>query len=965
MDTTTFIGLINNAALLLALGLLYDTITLKQQAKKPPVQVLTGVILGAMGIAVMMNPWEFTPGVVFDTRSVLLSVGGFFFGSIPTLMAVLMTGAYRLYQGGAGAWTGVAVIITSGGIGVGWKHLRRKWLKEISSLELYILGIVVHIAMLLWMLSLPWSVAIGVLSKISLPVMTLYPVGTVLLGNLMLGRLARKQAEEALRENEKRFKHLVKNSNDMIIIIDENGKETYINDSVERVTGFSPEELLNHSVFEFLHPNDVDHMSKTLSKLLKLPGGTVQDEYRHRRKDGGWVCLEAIVTNYLHEPSIKGIVLNVRDITERKRIESKLKQNENMLRQIIDTTPNCIYVKDRNGMYLVVNKRMAELHSTTPEELVGKHDYEIAQKWFETVDYNEFRKAEQDVIDNKKTLFIKEEPFVYHDGTERWFQTTKIPFEPEDNQNCLLVISVDITERKQAEEERELLLAQIRAQAKQIQQTIDTVPEGVLLLDTAQRVMLANPVAEGDLAVLAGARVGDILTRLGDRPLAELLTSPPTKGLWHEVKTDGRTFEVIARPMENGPEPENWVLVINDVTQERETRQRIQQQERLVAVGQLAAGIAHDFNNIMATIVLYAQMTMREREVSTRVRERMETINQQARHATRLTQQILDFSRRAVLERQPLNLLPLLKEQIKLLQRTLPENIEISLDYGPDEYTVNADPTRVQQAITNLSVNARDAMPGGGELRIGLERIQIEERQAAPLPEMEAGEWVQVRISDTGTGIPPDALPHIFEPFFTTRAPLGSGLGLAQVHGIVAQHEGYIDVETQLGQGTAFTIYLPALPAYQPEVSTQKTMHLIQGEGQTILVVEDNAAMRKALVESLELLNYQVLEAANGREALTIMERQTSEDFRSLEEGKIALVLSDMVMPGMGGQALFQALRQWDPTVKVVLLTGHPLEKELENLQAQGLSGWLLKPPMLEQLAQVVAGALNLCSLQN
>jgi len=714
MNTTTLIGLVNNAALLLALGLLYDTIALKRQSENPSAQVLIGVIFGAMGIAVMMNPWEFTPGVIFDTRSVLLSVGGLFFGFIPTLVAVLMTGVYRLYQGGTGAWTGVAVIITSGVIGVGWRHLRRNGLKEISSLELYVLGIVVHVAMLLWMLSLPWSLAIGVLSKISLPVMIVHPVGTALLGKLMTNRLTRKQAEE----------------------------------------------------------------------------------------------------------------------------------------------------------------------------------------------------------------------------------------------------------------ERERLLVQIQEQARQMQQIVDTVPEGVLLLDADGRVMLANPVAEKDLAVLAGAKVGDTLTHLGDRSLAELLTSPPTKGLWHETKVGTRTFEVIARPMENGPEPEDWVLVINDVTQERETQRRIQQQERLAAVGQLAAGIAHDFNNIMATIVLYAQMMARDEELSTRVRERMETINQQTKYATLLIQQILDFSRRAMLERRPLDLGLLLKEQVKLLERTLPESIEIKLAYGPDEYTVNADPTRMQQAITNLAVNARDAMPEGGELRFGLERIRIEERKAAPLPEMRAGEWVQMTVSDTGTGIPPDALPHIFEPFFTTRAPLGSGLGLAQVHGSVAQHEGYIDVETQLGQGTTFTIYLPALPAHQPEPPTRRAMRLIQGEGQTILVVEDNAATRGALAESLKLLNYRVLEAANGQEALTIFERHTwqvSEDFPSLEEGegRIALVLSDLVMPKMGGQALFQALRQQYPTVKVVLLTGHPLEKELENLQAQGLSGWLLKPPSLERLAEVVARALNLCSIQD
>ena len=199
MNISTIIGLVNNAALLLALGVLYDTLGYRTRGGKPTIQqAVTGVILGAIGIAVMLNPWEFTPGVVFDTRSVLLSVSGLFFGTLPTLLATLMTGGFRLYNGGAGAWTGVAVIVTSGAIGVAWRHLRRRELEDMSVGELYVMGVVVHIAMLLWMFSLPWPLAMSVLSTISLPVMVIYPVGTVLLGWLMVNRGARKRAEERI-----------------------------------------------------------------------------------------------------------------------------------------------------------------------------------------------------------------------------------------------------------------------------------------------------------------------------------------------------------------------------------------------------------------------------------------------------------------------------------------------------------------------------------------------------------------------------------------------------------------------------------------------------------------------------------------------------------------------------------------------------------------------------------------------
>jgi two-component system cell cycle sensor histidine kinase/response regulator CckA len=309
-----------------------------------------------------------------------------------------------------------------------------------------------------------------------------------------------------------------------------------------------------------------------------------------------------------------------------------------------------------------------------------------------------------------------------------------------------------------------------------------------------------------------------------------------------------------------------------------------------------------------------------------------------------------------VLERRPLDLVPLLKEHVKLLKRTLPESIEIRLDYEPDEYatpfTVNADPTRMQQMVTNLALNARDAMPEGGILRIGLERTKVRPGEAPLLPEMEAGEWVQMTVSDTGTGIPPDALSHIFEPFFTTKERgRGSGLGLAQVHGIVAQHEGRIDVETQVGKGTTFTVYLPVyLSEPSPVLPSTELSALPTGQGETILVVEDDAVVQKALADSLELLNYRVRKASNGQEALAALEGHKRE---------IALVLSDVVMPQMGGIALLHALKEQGLTVPVVMLTGHAVQREMEELRAQGMIDWLPKPPQLEQLAKVVARILG------
>jgi PAS domain S-box-containing protein len=567
---------------------------------------------------------------------------------------------------------------------------------------------------------------------------------------------------------------------------------------------------------------------------------------------------------------------------------------------------------------------------------------------------------------------------VARDGTERPVIDSAAPIRDEND----LVSGVVLIFRDQTQERA--VQRALEASHEQMAQILATVPAGVMLLDAEGRVLQANPTAESAMAVLAEAQVGDVLTHLGGRPLAELLTSPPTKGLWHEIEGEGRTFEAIARPVKRDPELEHWVLVVNDVTQEREVRRQLQQQERLAVVGQLAAGIAHDFNNIVATIVLYAHMMEQSGGLSDRDRERLTVISQQAWHASRLIDQILDFSRRAVLERQPLDLLPLLKEQVKLWERTLPEHITIELDYGQDKYTVHADPTRMQQMLANLAVNARDAMPGGGTLHIGLTRITVTPHASLRLMEValrqaqdvEVGEWIRLTVSDTGTGIAPDVLPHIFEPFFTTKGPgEGSGLGLAQVYGIVKHHEGHIDVSTEVGQGTTFTVYLPAMLAQQSEIPTVEVQTLVQGQGETILVVEDEATLRRALVENLELLNYRVLEAADGREALEVLERSPPSSLLLEEkegdcplspseegEGGIDLVLSDLVMPEMGGQALFQAMQARDLMVPVVILSGHPVQNQLDDLRAQGLAGWMLKPPDMEHLSQLLAQVLGRAS---
>lgn len=501
--------------------------------------------------------------------------------------------------------------------------------------------------------------------------------------------------------------------------------------------------------------------------------------------------------------------------------------------------------------------------------------------------------------------------------------------------------------------ERIELLEQIQVHARQVQQIMDSVPEGVLLLDERKRLILANPAGYEYLIVLDCVEPQQGLTQLAGKSLDDVF-AVEGEGLWHEFSTPEvhhSIFEVTAQPLGEGEHPGGWVLVLRDVTRDRETQSRIQMQERLATVGQLAAGIAHDFNNILAAIIVYADLLRRDTSLPIASRERIGIIQQQVGRAASLIRQILDFSRRSVMEQSTLDLLPFVKELDKLLKRVLPETIRVVLDYTPGEYRVRADPTRLQQVFMNLAVNARDAMPEGGSLKIVLDRLNLEPGEQSSCPDLPPGDWIRMTIRDTGEGIPPEAMPHIFEPFFTTKpVGQGTGLGLAQAYGIIKQHDGYIDVHSQPGDGATFHIYLQPLTTIDDDYEIVDSETGVEGKGETILVVEDDPFAREAMKDLLEADNYNVVLAADGLEAMHIYEKQGD---------RVDLVISDMVMPEMGGVALYRALQERWPRVKILFITGHPLLGEDQSLLERNEVRWLQKPFSVQTFGEIIQKMLK------
>ena len=500
--------------------------------------------------------------------------------------------------------------------------------------------------------------------------------------------------------------------------------------------------------------------------------------------------------------------------------------------------------------------------------------------------------------------------------------------------------------------ERISLLAKTHEQAQQVQQIIRTVPEGMLLLSADHDILLANPAAQEYLAVLGGTAPGERLLQLGNTPLTEMLVLPPT-GIGHEVVVEApvhRVFEVLGQPLEAGPAVGGWVLLVRDVTRERETQTQIQRQNRLAALGQLAGGIAHDFNNILTIINFSAEMSLYESGLPPQLSRDLQAILSAGRKGAELVRQILDFSRRAWLDTRPVDLHAVVREITEILQRTLPENVAVSVEAGPGDFTVHADPTRIQQALMNLALNARDAMPQGGQLRISLNRLHVQAADEPPAAEMPPGDWVCLVVADTGTGLPAEVLPHLFEPFFTTKpVGQGTGLGLAQVYGIVKQHQGYIAVDTAPDRGTTFRIYLPARGISEEEAEPEsEDQSLPPGHGETILLVEDDEQVRLYCREILESLGYRVLVAENGRAALEVYQAHAPID----------LLLTDLVMPEMSGQELIDLLLKITPQLRTVILTGYTVA-DLEDLRGQGVREIVQKPVAVPTLAQVVRRVLE------
>ncbi len=767
--------------------------------------------------------------------------------------------------------------------------------------------------------------------------------------DVMAGQAERQRLIQELRESEATFRAMFEKHAAIKLLIDpDSGAILDANEAAAAFYGWTREQLRTMYIQQIntLPPEAVKAEMERAKRAQRI-----YFEFRHRRADGSVrdVTVFSSGVPYRGKTILYSII---HDVTAAKAAERALQERERELATLLSNLPGMAY-RCHNDPYWTmefVSEGALALTGYAPDDLIHNRRLSYADL-IVPEDRAKVWVAVQEA-------FLADVPYelTYRIRTAhnevRWvWERGRAVYDAEGGIRFLEGFIMDITESYLAREAEARLLAQLQQQAADIERILDAVPEGVIVLDADYRLVRANPVGEGYLTQLAPRWEGEALKELGGRALPELLASPPAEGLWHELRVEKRIFELLARPLHDPPAPPRWLLVLRDVTEAREVQDRLQHQERLATVGQLAAGIAHDFNNILAAILLYADIGQRTPGLSPRLLEALLTIRQEAQRAAELVQQILDFGRRSILKRQAVDVKTFLQETGRFLERTLPETIRVQLNLPDEPCPANLDPTRMQQVLINLAINARDAMPRGGDLFIGLRAIPPDQPIHCHFcGTLQGDPWLAITVRDTGTGIPPEVLPRIFEPFFTTKeVGKGTGLGLAQVYGIVELHQGHLDLETAVGEGTTFTIYLPPLPQAEAVAPGEMQANTFDGAQRLILVVEDAPALRRALADTLKSFNFRVVTAAHGEEALSLLDTYPD----------ITLVLSDVVMPGMDGRALLAALRERPAAPPLILLSGHPLEHELARLEKEGVAGWLMKPVHLETLIALLERVLR------
>jgi len=635
---------------------------------------------------------------------------------------------------------------------------------------------------------------------------------------------------------------------------------------------------------------------------------------------------------------------------ERKQTEEALRASENRLRAIVEAEPECVKLVAHDGTLLDMNPAgLAMIEADSSAELIGQSVYPLV-----CPEHREkFREFTESVCKGHRGRIEFE--ITGLKGTRRWMETYAVPLPNESDSSLMLLgVTRDITERQRAEEA-------LRRSEANYRSLVQGAPYGICRLSTDGRFLDVNPALvemlghSSEAEVMAVCADREVFRDPGER--ARILQHHPESLEGVEVgwkRKDGTpiTVRLSGRPVRDvGGPAACYELIAENVTEQRVLEHQLRQAQKMEAVGRLAGGVAHDFNNLLMVIRGHTELLMeRVREDAWQFRK-VEQIEKAADRAAALTRQLLAFSRMQVLQPKVIDLNAVVAEMGKMLPRLIGEDIELTIVTSPKLGRVKADPSQIEQVILNLAVNARDAMPQGGKLVIETKNCELDEAYARRHQPMTPGRFVMLAVTDTGTGMDAEIQAHIFEPFFTTKEKgKGTGLGLATVYGVVKQSGGYIWLYSEPGKGTTFKIYLPRVEDPMDAARHERVSAETPSGSETILLAEDEREVRVVAREFLQLGGYTVLEAKDGHEAIEIAMRHA---------GPIHLLVTDMVMPGMGGRELAARLSAVRPGIKVVYMSGYTEYATVRQGDIEESAVLLTKPFTRTILARTVREVLQ------
>ncbi|HEX7617769.1 MAG TPA: PAS domain S-box protein, partial [Verrucomicrobiae bacterium] len=636
---------------------------------------------------------------------------------------------------------------------------------------------------------------------------------------------------------------------------------------------------------------------------------------------------------------------------ERVQSREQLRESDQRFRDLFENSPDAIFVEDLDGTVLDVNFTACVLHGMTRDQLIGKNALadlipperrESARSDFQKLAAGKLSWAEGESL----TADGRFTPVEVRAGRIKY-----------GGKPALLLHVRDITERRASE-------AALQSSETLFRSVWENSVDGMRLTDENGVIVAVNDAycklagmeaqsLEGKpftVVYAASEDRGGILERLREH---FAMRGAQRKRQQQHTFHDGRTvsMEISDSFIEVRGRPLLMLSLFRDITTQKRLEEQLRQSQKMEAIGQLAGGVAHDFNNILTVIHGHASLLAASGLDEPGARSAHQ-IAQAAERAAGLTRQLLTFSRRQLIQPKRLDMNKIVGNMTDMLGRILGEDVTLQLNYSTAPATVEADAGMMEQVLLNLSVNARDAMPRGGQLSVRISIVDVNEDHVQRHPEARAGRFVCVSNTDTGTGIPPENLSRIFEPFFTTKeVGKGTGLGLATVYGIVKQHQGWVEVRSTVGKGTSFHIYIPYVSEDQTPAEKPTTQIIIRGGTETILLVEDEKAVRELVARVLEKQGYKVLQAGAGAEAVEVWRAHKDE---------IQLLLTDLIMPGnMNGRELAEALWMERPELKVIFTSGYSADVVGKDFKIEGDLNFLQKPYHPQTLALAVRHCLD------